>query len=86
MLWMSRPRFFHKEAGNIGSQLITMTLLRNRTACTAPPKKQLRIKGKMVSLSGLSMTHLSRAWSMPRSGKSLEQSLAEAGNHQAKAC
>jgi hypothetical protein len=28
----------------------------------APPKKQLRIRGKMTSLRGVSMTHLSRVW------------------------
>src|SRR5262245_50347950 len=58
-LWESRLPS-HDKAGNIGTEPIGMTVLQQEHPCMAPPKKQLRISGKMSSLRGASTAHLSR--------------------------
>src|SRR5690242_580215 len=58
----SRLRLFQDEANNIGSQLIAPPSLHQEQRVHRSAKKQLRIKGSMISLKGLSMTHVSRVW------------------------
>jgi hypothetical protein len=40
--------------------ILALPFCSKRTACIAPPKKQLRIRGRITSLEGQSKTHLSR--------------------------
>jgi hypothetical protein len=54
--------------------------------CIAPPEKQHRISGRMISLIGVSVAHLLSAETMPRLASKSNRWLAQAAGLQAKSC
>jgi hypothetical protein len=60
--WVSRLRLFHDEAGNIGSQLIAMTLLQQEDCVHRSAEKAAPHQGKDALAQRVSVTHLLSAW------------------------